>query len=208
MKLYISDCHFFHGRMNYAMDCRGFSSTEELNEHMIEQWNKAATKKDEVYVLGDLSFGSGTATNEIIKRLNFKRLYLIEGNHDRRFLKDRAFDSSAVEWVKPYAKTQDNKHSLILSHYPIMCYDGQYRKNVDGESLTTMMYGHVHLTQDYSLIKRYIEMVENERELGSSLSQEKGIPIEMINCFCMRSDYRPLSLEEWREIEKAEKASS
>jgi hypothetical protein len=29
------------------------------------------------------------------------------------------------------------------------------------------------------------------------------IPCQMINCFCMRSDYRPLTLDEWIALDRA-----
>lgn len=44
MRYYISDCHFFHAALNDAMDCRGFSSVEEMNDYMIKQWNKKSEK--------------------------------------------------------------------------------------------------------------------------------------------------------------------
>ena len=47
-KLYISDLHFFHDSLNHRMDMRGFSGYEEMNAHMIRQWNDHVTKKDEV----------------------------------------------------------------------------------------------------------------------------------------------------------------
>ena len=64
------------------MDHRGFASVEEMNETMIEKWNARVRKKDEVVIIGDLSFGSVQETNELVRRLR-GRLYLIKGNHDR-----------------------------------------------------------------------------------------------------------------------------
>ncbi|MCR5633904.1 MAG: phosphoesterase, partial [Lachnospiraceae bacterium] len=69
MRYYISDCHFFHERMNVAMDNRGFSSLEEMHEYMIGKWNKKVRNGDEVVILGDFSIGKGTETNEILARL-------------------------------------------------------------------------------------------------------------------------------------------
>ena len=47
------------------MDHRGFASVEEMNETMIEKWNARVRKKDEVVIIGDLSFGSVQETNEL-----------------------------------------------------------------------------------------------------------------------------------------------
>ena len=42
------------------------------------------------------------------------------------------FDATRFEWIKPYAELNDNKRKIILSHYPIFCYNGQYRRNKEG----------------------------------------------------------------------------
>ena len=127
MRYYISDLHFYHENLNTKMDCRGFSSAEEMNAYMIRQWNSKIRDRDEVVVLGDLSLGSGEETNRILSQLK-GRISLIEGNHDS-YLTDRQFDRSRLEWVKPYAELRDNKRKVILSHYPMICYNGQYRRD-------------------------------------------------------------------------------
>lgn len=195
MRYYISDLHFYHEALNRAMDCRGFETVEAMNEYMIAQWNAKVRKKDEVVILGDLSLGNGEQTNAILQQLNGK-LYLVEGNHDRRFLQDKAFDATRFEWVKPYAELHDNGRKVILSHYPIMCYNGQYRRNKNEVAQTWMLYGHVHDTTDERLIKQFGEITRQ------TLVREIPIPCQMINCFCMYSDYQPLSLDEWIENEQ------
>ena len=80
-KLYISDLHFYHDSLNHRMDLRGFSGYEEMNDHMVKQWNDHVTKKDEVYILGNFAISRGSAANDILSRLNGRK-YLVEGNHD------------------------------------------------------------------------------------------------------------------------------
>ena len=55
MRYYIADCHFYHKNMLKEMDNRGFESVEQMNEVMIEKWNKKVHARDEVVILGDLS---------------------------------------------------------------------------------------------------------------------------------------------------------
>ena len=71
-KLYISDMHFFHDNLNHRMDCRGFKNAEELNAHMIRQWNSRVTDKDEVFLLGDFSAGYCIGTTHILEKLSGK----------------------------------------------------------------------------------------------------------------------------------------
>lgn len=101
-----------------------------MNKYMLRQWNRKVRKNDEVVILGDLSWGKAEETNELLERLN-GRLYLIQGNHDR-FLKNKDYNAGRFVWIKPYEELQDNKRKVILCHYPIMCYNGQYRVDENG----------------------------------------------------------------------------
>ena len=197
-KLYISDLHFFHQNLNDRMDNRGFSCFEEMNEAMIGKWNSCVTMKDEVYILGDLSIAKGRATNAIVRQLNGK-LFLITGNHDR-FLNDKEFDASRFGWIKPYAEISDNRRKVILCHYPVFCYNGQNRVDAHGNPKTYMLYGHVHDTLDEQLVLRFQQ--ETRAQMRTIGEEERPIPCHMINCFCMYSGYRPLTLDEWIAVQK------
>lgn len=198
-KLYISDLHFFHDGINHRMDKRGFSGYEEMNEYMIRQWNQNVTSKDEVYILGDFSIARGSATNEILRRLNGKK-YLVEGNHDT-YLRDKDFDSSLFQWIRPYAEIMDSTRRVILSHYPVFCYKGQYRIRKDGSPLTYMLYGHVHNTHDELLVNEFINITKNTKVLSKYHPEGNLIPCNMINCFCMFSEYIPMTLDEWKRLD-------
>lgn len=201
MRYYISDLHFYHESLLNQMDKRGFSSCEEMHEYIVNKWNEKVRDKDEVVILGDLSMERGKRTNDILERLN-GRLYLIIGNHDK-YLQDRRFDPSRFEWMKPYAELNDDKRKIILSHYPIFCYNGQYRRDKEGSPKTYMLYGHVHDTRDELLVNEFIRQTRRTPYKGVGSEETAQIPCQMINCFCMFSDYTPLSLEEWIEVDEA-----
>lgn len=200
MRRYIADCHFGHCNMNTKMDKRGFNSVEEMDEYMIKQWNSVVRKNDEVVILGDFSYYDGTTTNKILRRLNGKKC-LVEGNHDYRFLKDKNFDQNLIHWVKPYAELNDDNRKVICSHYPIMFYNGQYRKMEDGSPKSYMLYGHVHISQDFTLMQQMLKTAENFQYFCEHTEENTSVPFNMINCFCVFSNYIPLTLDEW--IEKA-----
>lgn len=199
MRYYISDLHFYHANMNTQMDQRGFASFEEMNEYMIEQWNRKVRKNDEVVILGDFSIAKGEKTNELLQRLKGKK-YLIVGNHDR-FLNDKTFDRSLFKRIELYMELNDNKRKVILSHYPVFCYNGQYRLNDQGEPKVYMLYGHVHNTYDELLINHFQNITREQKRLVYHANEERTIPCNMINCFCMFSDYMPLTLDEWIEVD-------
>ena len=194
--LHISDLHFYHERLNQSMDQRGFASLEDMHSYMIGKWKDNVTNKDEVYVIGDFSVARGMDTNTILAQLPGKK-YLVRGNHDK-FLDDKAFDQSLFEWILPYAELQDNKRKVILSHYPVFCYNGQYRRSGDIPS-TYMLYGHVHDTHDERLVNKFIMETRSTKVRSRYDAEPKPIPCQMINCFCMFSDYVPLTLDEWIE---------
>ena len=199
MRYYIADPHFFHANLNTKMDCRGFENVEAMNQYMLKKWNDKVRKNDEVVILGDFSWGKAEETNELLEKLN-GRLYLILGNHDR-FLKDKAYNTDRFVWIKPYEEMQDNKRKVILSHYPIMCYNGQYRTDDKGNPKAYMLYGHVHDTQDQRLLEKFQQETKNT-SVSSPDGTVRNIPCNMINCFCMYSDYTPLTLDEWIECDR------
>ena len=176
------------------MDQRGFGSLEEMHSYMIRQWKENVTANDEVYILGDFSVAKGLDTNAILSQLPGKK-YLIRGNHDR-YLEDKSFKEDYFEWILPFAEIQDNRRKVVLSHYPVFCYPGQYRRNGDKAS-TYMMYGHVHNTHDEVLVNKFIMETRRTKVMSKYDAEPKPIPCQMINCFCMFSDYIPLTLDEW-----------
>lgn len=200
MRYYIADCHFYHRSLLDKMDCRNFDSVEAMNETMIEQWNKKVRRNDEVVILGDFSWGTAEQTTELLHRLNGRK-FLIRGNHDL-YLKDKTFDQSLFGWVKDYAELHDNKRKVVLSHYPIACYNGQYRVDLEGTPVTWMLYGHIHNTRDQILLDAYCDLVRQTTHTAIGTGEKRQIPVQMINCFCMRSNYQPLTLDEWIEVER------
>ena len=191
MRYYISDLHFYHDALNHVMDERGFRDEQDMNEYMIHQWNSRVRKNDEVVVLGDLSMEKWDKTKEILDQLKGK-IYLIQGNHDR-FIKDKDFDASRFIWVRSYAEMHDNGRKIILSHYPVLCYNGQNRLSKHGNPKTYMLHGHVHDTLDQRLLEQFQQITRN------TMRGDAPIPCNLLNCFCMYSQYVPLGLDEWIE---------
>lgn len=201
MRYYISDLHFYHESLLMKMDRRGFATCDEMHEYIIKRWNDKVQPQDEVVILGDVSMERGKKTSDVLDRLHGK-LYLIIGNHDT-YLKDRRFDASRFEWIKLYKELHDNKRKVILSHYPIFCYNGQYRRDGAGNPKTYMLYGHVHDTQDEVLVNEFIRQTRTTFHRNQGETEAHPIPCQMINCFCMFSDYTPLSLDEWIATDEA-----
>ena len=65
-----------------------------------------------------------------------------------------------------------------------------------------MLHGHIHKSEDQVLVDRFC--TETRAMMRKSAHQETAqpVPCQMINCFCMYSDYTPLTLEEWIEYDQ------
>ena len=200
-RYYIADNHFFHIGVNDRMDRRGFPNVEEMNEYMITQWNGRVRRNDEVVCLGDLSIGRPMETNRILERLN-GRIFMIRGNHDK-FLDTPDVVLSRFEWVKDYAEMNDNGRKVILCHYPIVCYNGQFRLDKEGNPKVYMLHGHIHRTPDVVGLHHYKEFVKTFPRQSRGSEEPKPAPVNIINCFCMLSNYVPLTLDEWIDLERS-----
>ena len=85
MVFFTSDLHL--GHRNIIRLCnRPFSSIDEMDEYLIEKWNKKVTNADTVYILGDLMFRNEKPPEEYLRQLRGKK-HLIIGNHDREWIK-------------------------------------------------------------------------------------------------------------------------
>ena len=201
MRFYIADSHFYHDNLNTRMDFRGFENGEVMNEVMIDKWNSRVRNNDEIIILGDLCFSRDlNVVNSLVEKLKGKK-YLVVGNHDR-YAEKKGFNREAFEWIGHYRELYDNNRKVILSHYPIMCYNGQYHLDREGNPKTWMLYGHVHNTHDERLINAFMEMTQ-QLVIEDFNGNDRHIPSQMINCFCMYSDYTPLTLDEWIENDRA-----
>lgn len=200
MRYYIADQHFYHKNLLKRIDKRPFDTIEEMNQHMIDQWNSKVKDNDEVYILGDFSVGNGEQTSQILRELRGIK-YLIVGNYDKMYLNDPNFNLRLFKWVAPYAEVREKNHAMVcLSHYPMMSYNGQYRYDEENSYATFMLYGHTHCTSDESRIRNYqINTMSTEAGYKSM-----KLPCNLINCFCMFSDYVPLTLEEWVSVRNSQ----
>ena len=139
MKTYItSDLHFGHKRIK--LFCPGprarFSNDiDEMNEQMIIEWNDIVNIEDTVYILGDVAFLPSEQSVNILNRLNGTKI-LIEGNHDRKSLKDLNFCNCFLEIHKYYEMCYDDTFVVML-HYPIAEFNQMHRGAVH-------FHGHLH----------------------------------------------------------------
>ena len=119
--LFISDPHFGHFNV-IRYDDRPFRTLHEMEDVLTENWNKRVRPGDTTYILGDVSWiNNGPDNRAILNSLNGKKI-LITGNHDKPMKQCR----DCFEEIKEYDRIIDNGRTVILFHYPIAFWDGQF----------------------------------------------------------------------------------
>lgn len=174
---FISDLHFGHENI-IKYDHRPFNSVNEMDDTMISNWNSTVTEEDTVYILGDFSWRNAKETAEILEKLKGKK-NLIIGNHDTKFVNDKKCRKEFIE-ICNYKEITVDKTKIVLSHYPIMFWKDQWTG-------VPHLYGHVHMTQDYDLLLKFI-----------AETRKTGNPCNMYNVGCMTPwiNYIPRTLSQ------------
>ena len=201
MKYYISDLHFFNPAF---LPWRGFSTLEEENRVLTGRWNARVTEEDEVYILGDFSEGSAEETNRLLRALHGQKTLLI-GNHDE-YLASPSFDRALFREITHYKELEDGGIRVILSHYPLPFYNGQYRHLSDPSAVTYMLYGHLHCTYDETLLNDYLTSSASRTREMQGVEDPVPVVCNMINCCCYLCAYSPFSLPEWIEEDRRRRA--
>lgn len=136
MIYYIADLHFGHERVIQFSE-RPFSSLEEMDRTLLENWRAVVKDEDEVYILGDLIY-KAEDPERYLRQLT-GRLHLIRGNHDK-YIKNpncqKYFES--VDDAKTIA---DEGRRVFMSHYPHAEWPGYYRNAIH-------LFGHIHNRQN------------------------------------------------------------
>lgn len=174
MNYYIADTHFGHFNI-IRYDNRPFDSVEEMDAALIERWNNVVTNKDIVYILGDIGWYKEEEMIQILNILNGHKV-LVKGNHDGVSPRlARCFDK-----VCDYLEIRDGEERVILSHYPIPFWNGQFKDTVH-------LYGHVHNSHQWNFCQSW------KREM----QKIQALPIRMYNVGCMMEwmDYEPQTLK-------------
>lgn len=145
-------CHFLN---QYGKPLRPFLTAEEMDEEIIERWNKKVSPNDKVYVLGDVAMSRQHIST--IGRCNGTKV-LIKGNHDLFKLSD----------YTPYFKDIRGSHKLdsfILTHIPI--HPESVARWTSGN-----IHGHLH---SYNVMK---DGVKDDRYFCVSVEQIDYAPID------------------------------
>lgn len=133
---FTSDVHFWHKNiLRFCPTTRKGNTVEEMNELLIENWNKQVQPNDRVYCLGDTFFCDAEKAIAIMKRLN-GRIHLVYGNHDN-VIRSNGTLRDMFESVSDYKEIKIGDQLVCMFHYPVW----EWRNMHYG---SYMFYGHIH----------------------------------------------------------------
>lgn len=177
----ISDTHFGHTNSwqkfklaDGVTPLRPFTSTEEMDEAMVERWNAKVGPHDTVYHLGDVVINRKSLHH--VSRLNGKKR-LVRGNHD--IFKDQDYldvGFTAMYGVRVFTD------QFILSHIPLHpdCITDRFKVNV---------HGHLHANE---------VMWKYDTGMGTTMHADYAVgPDPRYLCVSVEhTNFEPLSFEE------------
>jgi calcineurin-like phosphoesterase family protein len=171
MNYYIADTHFSHKNIIKYED-RPFTSVEQMNNIMIEKWNKKVKEGDNVYILGDFAFATESICRALLSILKGNK-FLIWGNHDKDIKHNKDIQRYFV-WCKDYHVIYDKINSkeipIILFHYPIQVWDRKHHGSIH-------LYGHIHSDK------------ENHHPMVSNLVNAYNVGVDVNN-------FEPMTIQE------------
>jgi calcineurin-like phosphoesterase family protein len=164
------------------------SSTQRMNDYIIDSCNHLVKPEDNFVICGDLIFGSSDVYEQRVKdfkdKINCKNIILIKGNHDQESISKyfktydilRAFvrdDEFLLEEPKKSHKYQ----KIVFCHYPILSWQGMNNN-------TWHIHGHSH---------------GNSNKLTSEiLGRYPIIDVGVDSIFELMGDYRPVNTNDLR----------
>jgi calcineurin-like phosphoesterase family protein len=162
-----SDNHYFHNNV-IKYSSRPFADVQEMNETLIKNWNAVVKPNDEVWDLGDFSFGNYMQTCAILSRLNGKH-HFVMGNHDKIIAQNKQdlLKSKLLHSIQDYKELKYNGNNIVLFHFPMRTWNRAHHNSI-------LCHGHCHGNIDM---------------WGKSV--DIGVDAKFIH-----SEYRPTSLDE------------
>ena len=139
---FTSDLHLGHTNI-IKYSNRPFQTIEEMDQALIDNWNRVVSGEDVVYVIGDFSFYKDQQKSlDVLKKLNGAEIHLVMGNHDKhmkQFVKDEFTTCSAYKeiYVPDSEASHDKGQFIILAHYAFRVWNKSHHGSWN-------LYGHSH----------------------------------------------------------------
>ncbi len=125
---------------------RDFDTIEEMNDTLINNFNKRIGQDDLLFLLGDIAFGGYESIERFLDRLVCKNVSLIYGNHDQNIKKSIYGLQDRFMGCYDYREIALNDRDFVLCHYPLQSWNKLNKGAIH-------LHGHVHLPKQLKLGK-------------------------------------------------------
>lgn len=184
----ISDTHFGHAKCwevfkgaDGVSPMRPFTSTEEMDETMVDNWNRVVGKNDRVIHVGDVVINKKFLP--ILDRLNGIK-ELVEGNHDQH--KNKAL---LVPYFRKCSAMKEIA-GIVFSHFPM------HPDSV--ERFGTNVHGHLHSERVMWDVLKIDEDELQHHPDQSPYRKVREIDPRYFNVSVEQINYTPISVEDLR----------
>lgn len=186
---FTSDIHFWHA--NVIRYCnRPFSSVEEMNDALINNWNKVVAPNDTVYCLGDfsLAFRPVEAYSSILNGTK----YLVPGNHDfcHSYHKKSRSKENRDRWIKKY----EDHGWIVLPEQTTLSVTDSIEVN-----MCHLPYEFVHTEHD-DKYERWRPKDDGKWLICGHVHEKWKLKGKMINVGVDQWNYTPVSIEDILKI--------
>lgn len=137
-----ADHHWGHQNIIKYVN-RPFDGVREMNEIMIQRWQEVVGTNDTVYHLGDFTLGGVDQFLKVALRLTGKKIYIIPGGHDRRWISQ--FEQTPHEIHQRFEILPLLNHLkiddqvIVMCHYPLYSWEKSHYGSLH-------LHGHCHGT--------------------------------------------------------------
>jgi calcineurin-like phosphoesterase family protein len=162
---FIADLHLGH---EWMATHRGFNTVEEHDNHIIKCWNSVVSKRDTVFLVGDITMESSEHYYKLDYLNGIKKVIL--GNHDKpQHIPELLKHVTSVAGMVRYK-------GIWLTHCPVHEHEFEFR-------VSRNIHGHIHEHN----IMREVSYIE-----GDILEPDT----RYTNVSCEQIDYTPKTLKE------------
>lgn len=124
-KIFTSDLHFDHKNICKYTDRHKVTSTEEHTEWLINLWNSQVNNEDQIYHLGDFSFGKKYEDiKRVVQQLKGQKFFF-KGNHDKKENLEKLKQENLIQAWYDYKEFDIQGTPIAMFHFPIACWHRQ-----------------------------------------------------------------------------------
>jgi len=129
MKMFITSNQQFGRQSANALENRGFANVEEMNDHLIEQWNSVVSDGDMVYVAGNFAWDP-ESLEYAIKRLNGSMVVMGgEMDHAIYDFASKIGEESGVAYTPDQIKILKSLN-VVISYWPLKTWPNKDKNSI------------------------------------------------------------------------------